>query len=212
MATTNSIYRRLHGLLLEPRGPVFVVTIGNDRWISDRYVLIHAGNAGVEAAIGNLPDGAYKVLASREPIPHTSVYGDIAAYADVISKKLDAFENDEYYPVESTPWLLAGNDGVSFRMMVRHSPDQNRITFANADLIYEWESTFTPGGKTQRALFEQAGHLKPIRVRQLRTFASLDPKLGRTVEYRVLIGYIVPARVYEVPPFPIEAPPTVSMR
>lgn len=200
-------YRRLCGLLAAHRGPVFIVTIEGKRWITDRFVLIDAEAAGLEQTIRGLDDGAYTVFASRRPAPHSAIFGAPEDLAVVVANRLDTIELTEKHPVELTDWsVIKGAD--TLRMYVRHDPDRKRVGFLQAELVQAWIDTFTPPGMTYWVEFAQGvGHRQPVEVRQVRTHRAVNVETDKYDTYAstVVMGYVMPCRIEDIPPFPVDA-------
>jgi len=201
-------YRRLFSLLLQPTGPVYVLDIRGRRWVTDRFVMFDAALAGVDAAVRDLPEGAYAVLATKPPVPHDVELKDAERLAEGLARKLDQLAHDgpHYRPVKPTPWSLDGPTGSVNRLLLRETDDGPRGVFVNRDLIDSWwHRFFTTDGSTETA-FEQAFDKDPIRVRRRRSVGQINPVTRQWERYwfEDIVGYLMPVRV-EAPAFPIDA-------
>jgi hypothetical protein len=182
-------YRRVRGLLLNPDA-VALVTTSDDRYLTDRYVIVRVcGDTaipGIPAIFSELPDGVYTLRATRPPKSNLSYEPVSELIADTVHRLASI---RDWRPVKATNWASLDRDGVRpVHILARDDLDGPHAIAVNAGLWHRWH----------------AGLADPKLMRELRAYQP-EGKPGHPLRMDLIsrhagsstVGYVKPVRIQD---------------
>lgn len=183
-------WRRLHGLLLDPAAVSFATVGLNQRWATDRYVLVHLEAAHAAILDGVADETSYQ-LTTDGPV-HNPAGSHMTA--ESLRVRLADWGTSVWWPVKDRRLCVGGPAGT-YRVLVRQG--DSRPLFIRHDLLFRWESLLC--GDRDRLTFDHlrdGGPAHPVRVSRWHNVGPGLADVSRTV------GYIMPVRLATPPALP----------